>query len=188
MGDIYARTILGVRSPRIGLISVGEEQGKGNELTREAHKLLEKSNLNFLGNIEGLNIYTGEVDVVVCDGFTGNVILKTSEGVFEMLLAGIRQELARSMKTKVGAVLSRAAFQNFRRRFDYAEFGGAPLLGIRNVCIIAHGRSDGRAITNAIRVAKELCERSVPRKIQTEIACFEGSAPRRAQEAREPIG
>jgi len=173
MGNIYARMILGLRSPRVALMSIGEEEVKGNDLTREAYKLLERSDLNFVGNIEGRNIYTGEVDVIVCDGFTGNVILKTSEGVFEMLVAGIRQELMKSVQTKVGAFLSRPAFETFRRRFDWSEFGGAPLLGVKEVCVICHGRSNARAIRNAIRVAKELCERRVVEKIEHEIARFE---------------
>ncbi len=170
MGDIYARLILGIASPRIGLISIGEEEAKGNDLTREAYKHLERSGLRFVGNIEGQDIYTGAVDVIVCDGFTGNVILKTSEGVFDLLRAGLQQELSRTLRTRLGAWLARPAFDRFRRRFDYFESGGAPLLGVRHVCLICHGRSTGRAIHNAIRRAKELVEHDVPHRIAAEIA------------------
>ncbi len=170
MGDIYARLILGIASPRIGLVSIGEEEAKGNELTREAYKHLERSGLRFVGNVEGQNIYTGDVDVIVCDGFTGNVILKTSEGVFDLLRAGLRQELQRTFRTRLGAWLARRAFERFRQRFDYFESGGAPLLGVRQVCLICHGRSDSRAIKNAIRIAKELVERRAPEHIEREIA------------------
>ncbi|GBC81541.1 Phosphate acyltransferase [bacterium HR10] len=169
MGDIYARLILGIASPRIGLVSIGEEEAKGNELTREAYKRLERSGLHFVGNVEGQNIYMGDVDVIVCDGFTGNVILKTSEGVFDLLRAGLRQELGRTLRTRLGAWLARPAFDRFRRRFDYFESGGAPLLGVRHVCLICHGRSDGRAIKNAIRIAAELVERRAPAQIEREI-------------------
>ncbi len=169
MGDIYARLILGIASPRIGLVSIGEEEAKGNELTREAYKRLERSGLHFVGNVEGQNIYMGDVDVIVCDGFTGNIILKTSEGVFDLLRAGLRQELGRTLRTRLGAWLARPAFDRFRRRFDYFESGGAPLLGVRHVCLICHGRSDGRAIKNAIRIAAELVERRAPAQIEREI-------------------
>lgn len=168
MGDIYARYVLHVRRPRVGLISIGEEEAKGNDLTRESYKLLEHSGLNFVGNVEGRNVYSGETDVIVCDGFTGNVILKTSEGILEMLLKVLRQELMRSMQTKVGAMLSRPAFRNIKKRFDYAEFGGAPLLGVRRTCIISHGRSNAQAIRNAIRTAMEMAEHHVCERIETE--------------------
>ncbi|MCS6818094.1 MAG: phosphate acyltransferase PlsX [Blastocatellia bacterium] len=170
MGDIYARLILGIASPRIGLVSIGEEEAKGNELTREAYKQLERSGLHFVGNVEGQHIYMGDVDVIVCDGFTGNVILKTSEGVFDLLRAALQQELRRTFRTRLGAWLARQAFERFRRRFDYFESGGAPLLGVRQVCLICHGRSDSRAIKNAIRIAKELVERRAPEQIEREIA------------------
>ncbi|MBI4470594.1 MAG: phosphate acyltransferase PlsX, partial [Acidobacteria bacterium] len=136
MGDIYARSLLGVKRPRVGQISIGEEEAKGNDLTRETYKLLEQSGLNFVGNVEGRDICTGETDVLVCDGFTGNVILKTSEGILEMLLKVLRQEMTKSVRTQVGALLSRPAFQRLKNRFDYAEFGGVPLLGVRHTCII----------------------------------------------------
>jgi len=174
MGDIYARLILGIASPRIGLVSIGEEEAKGNELTREAHKYLERSGLNFVGNVEGQNIYMGDVDVIVCDGFTGNVILKTSEGVFDLLRAGLRQELQSTIRTRLGAWLARPAFDRFRRRFDYFESGGAPLLGVRHVCVICHGRSDGRAIKNALRIAQELVERRALDRIEREIRKIQG--------------
>lgn len=170
MGDVYARTILGVETPVVGLVSIGEEQLKGNELTREAHKLLEHSGLHFVGNVEGQGIYAGNVDVIVCDGFTGNVILKASEGTSEMLFEVIKQELLKSVQTKKGAALLRPAFESLKRRFGYEEFGGAPLLGVKDVCVICHGRSTGRAIRNAIKVAAELCQKRVPERIETEMA------------------
>jgi glycerol-3-phosphate acyltransferase PlsX len=185
MGHIYARMTLGIRNPRVGLISIGEEQLKGNELTRETHKLLEKADLNFIGNVEGQDMYSGNFDVIVCDGFTGNVILKSGEGLYEMLIEVIRQELAKSMQTKVGAILSRPAFQNIKRRFDYAESGGAPLLGVRETCIICHGRSDARAIKNAIRIAKGLYERKATQKIEAEIMKFERQHVGVTKDARE---
>ncbi len=177
MGDIYARAILNLPRPRVGLLSVGEEEAKGNELTRETFKLLEQSDLEFAGNVEGRNIYTGEMDVIVCDGFTGNVVLKTSEGVLEMLLTALKNELTRSVQTKVGAILSRPAFRRFRKRFDYAEFGGAPLLGVRRTVIVCHGRSGGRAIRNAIRIAKEMSDRDVCGRIETEMGHLQARAP-----------
>ncbi|MBI3951271.1 MAG: phosphate acyltransferase PlsX [Acidobacteria bacterium] len=170
MGDVYARAILGVGKPVVGLVSIGEEQLKGNELTREAHKLLEQSGLHFVGNIEGQAIYAGKVDVIVCDGFTGNVILKVSEGTSEMLFEVIKQELLKSIQTRKRAVLLPPAFEDLKQRFGYEEFGGAPLLGVKDVCVICHGRSTGRAIRNAIKVAAELCQKRVPERIETEMA------------------
>jgi glycerol-3-phosphate acyltransferase PlsX len=173
MGDVYARTILGVETPVVGLVSIGEEQLKGNELTRETHKLLEQSGLHFIGNVEGQEIYAGKADVIVCDGFTGNVILKVSEGTSEMLLEVIKQEWLKSVQLKAGAILSRSAFDDIKRRFGYEEFGGAPLLGVKNVCVICHGRSTGRAIRNAIKVAAELCQKRVLERIEAEMARLE---------------
>lgn len=170
MGDVYARTILGVEAPVVGLVSIGEEQLKGNELTREAHKLLEQSGLRFAGNVEGQGIYAGKADVIVCDGFTGNVILKVSEGTSEMLFEVIKQEVLKSVPTRKGAVLARPAFEDIKRRFGYEEFGGAPLLGVKDVCVICHGRSTGRAIRNAVQVAMELCQKRVPERIEAEMA------------------
>ena len=155
MGHVYARGILGVDRPRVGLLSVGEEEGKGNELTREAYDQLKESSLNFVGNVEGRDIYNGSCDVVVTDGFTGNVALKISESLAEMLAAMIREELTRDLRSKVGAALAMPAFRRFRKRVDYTEMGGAPLLGIDGAAIICHGASPVKAIKNAVRVAAE---------------------------------
>jgi glycerol-3-phosphate acyltransferase PlsX len=155
MGHVYARDILGLERPRVGLLSVGEEEGKGNDLTREAYDLLKESRLNFIGNIEGRDIYNGQCDVIVTDGFTGNVSLKISESLAEMVGAMIREELTRDLRSKVGAALAVPAFDRFRRRVDYTEMGGAPLLGIDGAAIICHGASPVKAIKNAVRVAAE---------------------------------
>jgi len=130
MGHVYARDILGLDSPRVGLLSVGEEEGKGNELTKETYEQLRESSLNFVGNVEGRDIYNGRCDVVVTDGFTGNVALKISESLAEMIGAMIKEELMRDARSKIGAKLAMPAFERFRRRIDYTEMGGAPLLGI----------------------------------------------------------
>src|SRR5437899_1234865 len=155
MGHAYARDILGVDKPRVGLLSVGEEEGKGNELTRETYEQLKESSLNFVGNVEGRDIYNGTCDVVVTDGFTGNVALKISESLAEMLGAMIKEELMRDARSKIGAKLAMPAFERFRRRIDYTEMGGAPMLGIDGAAIICHGASPVKAIKNAVRVAQE---------------------------------
>jgi len=155
MGHVYARDILGIPAPRVGLLSVGEEEGKGNELVREVFKTLEGTPLNFVGNVEGQDIYNGHADVVVTDGFTGNVALKISESLADMIIHLIREEITRTPLAKLGALLVRPAFRRFWRRVDYTELGGAPLLGINGACIISHGASPSRAVKNAIRVAAE---------------------------------
>ena len=155
MGHVYARDLLGIDRPRVGLLSVGEEEGKGNELTKEAYEQLKDSSLNFLGNVEGRDIYNGKCDVVVTDGFTGNVALKISESLAETIGSMIREELTRDLRSKVGAALVQPAFARFKKRVDYAEMGGAPLLGIDGAAIICHGASPVKAIKNAVRVAGE---------------------------------
>ena len=155
MGHVYARDILGIERPRVGLLSVGEEEGKGNDLTKEAYEQLKDSSLNFLGNVEGRDIYNGRCDVVVTDGFTGNVALKISESLAEMVGAMIKEELKRDLRSKMGAALAIPAFARFRKRVDYTEMGGAPLLGIDGAAIICHGASPVKAIKNAVRVAAE---------------------------------
>ena len=152
MGSVYARTALGVQRPRVGLLSIGEEETKGNDLTREAHRLLKGSSLPFIGNIEGREIYSGVADVIVCDGFTGNVVLKTSEGLVEAVEALLGEELQGTFSSQVGSLLSRRAFRRFRRRVDYSEYGGAPLLGVAGLAIVGHGRSSAKAVRNAIAV------------------------------------
>jgi glycerol-3-phosphate acyltransferase PlsX len=155
MGEMYARTVLKIHQPRVGLLSIGEEETKGNDLTREAQPLLKALPINFIGNVEGRDIFSGQADVIVCDGFVGNVALKTSEGVGRFVRDVLRQSLTRTVTAQVGALLSRRAFNDFRQRLDYREYGGAPLLGVRGVCIICHGSSNDRAIFNGIRVAYE---------------------------------
>src|ERR671935_793917 len=155
MGHVYARDILGIDNPRVGLLSVGEEEGKGNDLTREVYEQLKDSSLNFIGNVEGRDIYNGHCDVVVTDGFTGNVSIKISESLAEMLSAMIREELTRDVRSKIAAALALPAFRRFRKRVDYTEMGGAPLLGIDGASVICHGASPVKAIKNAVRVAAE---------------------------------
>ena len=169
MGHVYARDILGLDSPRVGLLSVGEEEGKGNELTKEAYELLKESSLNFVGNVEGRDIYNGTCDVVVTDGFTGNVALKISESLAEMLGSMIREELLRDLRSKVGAKLALPAFARFRRRIDYTEMGGAPLLGIDGAAIVCHGASPVKAIKNAVRVAQEWAQAGLNEHIKAAI-------------------
>ena len=169
MGEIYSRIIVKRDRPRVGLLSIGEEQHKGNDLTRAAWPLLEKLNLNFIGNVEGRDIYGGDVDVVVCDGFTGNVALKVSEGVADLVKHTLRESLEATISAKIGYVFSRTALNDFKKRLDYSEYGGAPLLGVRGVCIISHGRANANAIRNAIRVAAEFSEGKVNQRIEEEL-------------------
>lgn len=155
MGEVYARSVLKIAKPRVGLLSIGEEETKGNDLVREAQPLLKALPINYIGNVEGRDIFSGQADVIVCDGFVGNVALKTSEGVGRFVRDVLRQSLTKTVTAQVGALLSRRAFNDFRQRLDYREYGGAPLLGVRGVCIIGHGSSNERAIFNGIRVASE---------------------------------
>jgi glycerol-3-phosphate acyltransferase PlsX len=171
MGDAYARTVLGTTRPSVGLMSIGEEEAKGNELTKEAFPLLrDLSSLNFVGNVEGRDVFAGTVDVVVTDGFTGNVILKLSEGLQDAMLSLIRRELSASAITKAGAVLARPAFQRLKKRLDYSEYGGAPLLGVRRIVVVGHGSSNARAIRNLIRIAKEFSEHGATELIERGVA------------------
>src|SRR6478736_3017696 len=153
MGSAYARVALGLESPRVGLLSVGEEESKGTDVTREAHRLLKDAPINFIGNIEGRHVYAGDADVIVCDGFTGNVTLKLSEGLVETVESLLHDELAATFGGRVGYVLSRQAFRRFRRRVDYSEYGGAPLVGLNHLCIVGHGRSSAKAVANAVTMA-----------------------------------
>ena len=169
MGEIYSRTILGRPKPRVGVLSIGEEAHKGNDMTRATSEILKGLHLNFIGNVEGRDIYSGDVDVIVCDGFIGNVVLKVSEGVADMVKLLLRESLEATIAGKIGYVISRTAFSAFKKRMDYSEYGGAPLLGVRGVCIICHGRSNANAIKNAIRVAKEFCEGNINQRIEEEL-------------------
>ncbi|HTG00942.1 MAG TPA: phosphate acyltransferase PlsX [Nitrospirota bacterium] len=166
MGDVYARNMLKNPNPRVGLLSIGEEETKGNELTKEAFKLLSETSLNFIGNVEGRDVMSGKADVIVCDGFIGNVVLKVSESVAEAIGTFLRKDIEKSFLSKIGYLLMRPAFNGLKRRVDYAEYGGAPLVGINGVSIISHGRSSDRAIKNAIRVAAELVKSDVTRRLQ----------------------
>jgi glycerol-3-phosphate acyltransferase PlsX len=156
MGAAFARTALGVAEPRVGLLSIGGEATKGNDLTREAHRLLQSAPVNFVGNVEAGDLYAGRADVVVCDGFTGNIALKVSEGLVETVEGMLRDELAQTLGTRLGWLLSRRAFRNFRRRVDYAEHGGAPLLGVAGITVVGHGRSSAKAVRSAILMAARL--------------------------------
>ncbi|MCL2877277.1 MAG: phosphate acyltransferase PlsX [Acidobacteria bacterium] len=170
MGHLFSKKIIGVAAPRVGLMSVGEEESKGNDLVKEVHKTLKRININFIGNVEGRDIYNGRADVIVCDGFTGNVALKTSEGLVETMLKLMKEELTSGMRAKLGAALSRQAFRRLKKRLDYSEYGGAPLLGLRGASIICHGRSSGNAIKNAIRVAKDFAENQVDSMLAAELS------------------
>ncbi len=170
MGHFYCHAVMGVANPRVGLLSVGEEEGKGDRLTQEAHRLLAEAGLNFVGNVEGRDIYLGNVDVVVCDGFVGNVVLKVSEGLGEMVFKLLKREAKRSPISAAGFLLAKGAFTGFRRQVDYAEYGGAPLLGVRGACLIGHGRSNAKAIRNALRFAHSYAARGVIDSIQRRMA------------------
>jgi phosphate acyltransferase len=166
MGEMYARSVLKIAKPRVGLLSIGEEETKGNELTREALPLLKALPINFVGNVEGRDIFNGNADVIVCDGFVGNVALKTSEGLGRFVRDVLRESLTRTVTAQVSALLSRRAFNDFRRRLDYTEYGGAPLLGVRGVCIIGHGSSNDVAIYNGIRVAHQFSRSGANERIE----------------------
>jgi len=169
MGEIYYRALFGTRRPRVALLSIGEEEGKGNELTREAAGRLKRLPLHFVGNVEGRHVFEGEVDVIVCDGFIGNVALKIGEGLVEHIGVMLKKALTSTLASQVGYVLSRRAYQQVKRRLDYSEYGGAPLLGVRGITVIGHGRSNANAIKNAIRVAAELARSRLNEKIEQEL-------------------
>jgi|SRR3954451_7427598 glycerol-3-phosphate acyltransferase PlsX len=175
MGEIYFRSMFGTKRPRVGLLSIGEEESKGNELTREAFQLLKQLPLNFVGNVEGRDLYNGELDVIVADGFVGNVALKISEGVAHLVRSTLKETLRATITRQVGALLSRSAFADFKKRLDHTEYGGAPLLGVKGVCFITHGSSNANAIKNAIRVAAEFAENRVNETIEQELAAIRGT-------------
>jgi len=170
MGSIYAELAFGKKRPSIGLMSIGEEESKGTDETKEAFKILEATGLNFIGNVEGRDVFNGTVDVIVTDGFTGNVILKVSEALAEMVENLLREEIKRTLQASVGFLLSRSAFRRFKQRLDYSEYGGAPLLGVKGCVIICHGRSSAKAVKNAIRFAAEFSKRRLADSIQAKIA------------------
>jgi len=175
MGEVYSRVILKTDRPRIGLLSIGTEEQKGNELTRTALPLLRSLPLNFVGNVEGRDVYSGDVDVVVCDGFVGNAILKASEGLAELVRQMLRESLSATLTRRFGYLIARSAFADFKKRVDYSETGGAPLLGVRGVCIICHGSSNANAIKNAIRIAAEFARGQVNRQIEDELSRWSGA-------------
>src|SRR5271166_3824422 len=188
MGDVYFRTIFvgrfpGAEHPRVGVLSIGEEESKGNELTREAYKLIKELPMNFVGNVEGRDLYNGKADVLVCDGFVGNVALKISEGMVETVRFLLKQSLQATISSQVGFLLSRKAFADFKKRLDYSEYGGAPLLGIKGVCIVCHGSSNANAIKNAVRVANEFANSTLNRTIEQRIAAASKNLNHHAAEA-----
>ncbi len=169
MGNTYCKMIMGKKNPRVALLSIGEEDIKGNEMTKEAFKLIEKTDVTFIRNIEGKDIFTGKADVIVCDGFTGNIALKVSEGLAEAILKMLKKEVTSLSAGKIGYFLIKPAIKNFRKRTDYDEYGGAPLLGINGTSIISHGRSSAKAIKNAVTVASFFSEKKVYEAIATAI-------------------
>jgi phosphate acyltransferase len=183
MGEIYFRSMFGdlksgrsafgsTKGPRVGLLSIGEEETKGNELTRESFQLLKQLPLNFVGNVEGRDIFSGHVDVIVADGFVGNVALKVSEGVANLVRTVLKESLKATISRQVGYMLSRSAFSDFKKRIDHTEYGGAPLLGVKGVCIITHGSSNANAIKNAVRVAAEFSQRQINASIEQGLAAL----------------
>lgn len=166
MGKIFAERVLKKPNPRVGLLSIGEEEHKGNKLTHETYPLLKQAPINFIGNVEGRDIFKGEVDVVVCDGFVGNIVLKTAEGIADVIFKIIKEEIMKSPIAKLGAIFLKPALSGVKKRTDYTEYGGAPLLGVKGISIISHGSSNAWAIRNAIRIARE----SLINKLTIEIA------------------
>ncbi|HMM34935.1 MAG TPA: phosphate acyltransferase PlsX [Thermoanaerobaculia bacterium] len=180
MGHFYAQEVLGISRPKIGLLSVGEEEEKGTGTTREVFGLLRKSGLNFVGNCEGRDVYGGnvDVDVVVTDGFTGNVVLKASESLARLVEAALKQEITRSLQASMGFLLTRDAFRAFKKRLDYTEYGGAPLLGVKGAVLIGHGSSDAPAVRNGIKALQEYARRRIPEKIRAKARELSPLAPR----------
>jgi phosphate acyltransferase len=170
MGHFYAQMVFGIAEPRVGLLSIGEEEGKGNELTKETFRVLKETGLNFIGNAEGRDVFNGNCDVVVCDGFIGNVVLKASESLGEMVKKNLREELTKNPLRMTGAFLIKGALTGLMQRMDYSEYGGAPLLGVNGGCIVCHGRSNAKAIKNAIRVARDFTENEIGTKIRDKIS------------------
>jgi glycerol-3-phosphate acyltransferase PlsX len=166
MGSAFAKSAFGTATPRVGLLSNAEEETKGNDLTREAHAMIKELGLNYLGYIEGNNVHNGHVDVVVCDGFVGNIALKITEGVAESLMTFLKENIEKSLKKKIGYLLMKEIFDELAKKTDYSEYGGAPLLGVDGVCIICHGRSNDRAIKNAISMAAGYVKKNLNESIK----------------------
>ena len=176
MGTVYARVGLGIAEPSVGLLSIGEEETKGNELTREAHRLLRATSLRFVGNVEARDLYSGAADVVVCDGFTGNVAIKVSEGVVGMVEALLAEEFSAAQEAHGGYQLAREAFEYFRARVDYSEYGGAPLLGVARPCVVGHGRSSAKAVRNAILMAHRFATGGLVPGLEQELSLLQGAS------------
>src|SRR5271169_4932495 len=176
MGEIYYRATFGNRRPRVGLLSVGEEEIKGNELTRAVYDRLKDLPVHFVGNVEGNDLFSGKVDVIVCDGFVGNIALKICEGLAMEIVKFLRKTYKGSLASQLGYMLSRGAFKGIKRTMDYSEYGGAPLLGVRGVCVISHGKSNANAMKNAIRVAAGLARARVNEKIEQELSLTHAKA------------
>ncbi|MTI84555.1 MAG: phosphate acyltransferase PlsX [Firmicutes bacterium] len=170
MGSLYSKLILGVKNPAVGLLNIGEEETKGNELTLGTYPLLKASNVNFIGNVEGRDVFSGVADVIVCDGFVGNVVLKTGEGLATTLMGAIKEEVAKSMRARLGAILTIPVLKEIKRKMDYSEYGGAPLLGVNGITIIAHGSSNSTAIKHAIRMARDSAEKDIVSAIHSGVA------------------
>ncbi len=177
MADAFARSSLGMDNPRVGLLSIGEEGGKGNEQVRSAHDLFRNSPLNFVGNVEGRDIFGGHVQIVVCDGFVGNIVLKLSEGLAEGMVKMLREEMMSSITGKASLWFNRRIFKGFIQRVDYAEYGGAPILGIKGVGIVCHGGSSVKAIKNAVRMARDFAKEDIQAKLAEQIKAYKSSAP-----------
>lgn len=173
MGSVFMKKLVGVESPRIALMSIGEEEEKGNELIKESISLFKNSNLNFIGNVEGKDLYKGLADVIVCDGFTGNVALKVSEGTAEILLSLLKREIGKNLWAKIGYLFMKRSLKKFRKNVDYSSYGGALLLGVKGIAIVGHGRSDSNAIKNAIKVARDFIRNRMHENIKTEIIKFQ---------------
>ena len=169
MGNIYSKVIFHTEDPRVGILSIGEEEHKGNQLTRDATPLLKTLDLNFIGNVKGRDLYAGTADVIICDGFVGNVALKVSEGLVDVIRELLRDSMTKTTTRKLGALLAKGAFAEFRKHVDVDEYGGAPLLGLKGICIICHGRSNAKAIKNAIRIAAEFASGEIDNQIATEL-------------------
>jgi glycerol-3-phosphate acyltransferase PlsX len=185
MGSAYARVALGRAVPRVALLSVGEEASKGNDLTREAHQLLKSAPIAFIGNVEGRDVYAGDADVIVSDGFTGNVMLKVSEGLVDTVSALLHDELAATFGGRVGYALSRQAFRRFQRRVDYSEYGGAPLVGLNGLCVIGHGRSPAKAVANAVMMAARGVQEDLIGRLRDDLARMTAREPETRTEKAE---
>jgi len=169
MGETYSKLVFHTENPRVGVLSIGEEEHKGNDLSRSAAQIIKTLPMNFIGNVEGRDLYTGRADVIVCDGFIGNVALKVSEGMVDVIKYMLQESLGATLNRKIGYLMARPAFKDFKKRVDYSEYGGAPLLGVKGVVIICHGRSNDNAIRNAVRVACESASTRVNDRIAAEV-------------------